>query len=173
MSIAISLLFFLVTDDAPKPAERLKQLHAKRETIEKTFRWEPLEDRMDEGVCKANDKYHATRRACHKAALDAVRKNPDLPEAFEVIATLLNTIDFSNSKKAVVYLGVASEVMSVTDRMRFHVGCPRSLSSGVYGTVAVSRPPVAGDLASHRSTILGATPTDSEAPTPSPRRTTA
>ena len=79
-----------MADDAPKPAERLKQLSAESETIEKTFRQDLTDDQSTEGVRKTNDKYHAARMAWHKSALEAVRKNPDLPEAFEVIATMLN-----------------------------------------------------------------------------------
>jgi peroxiredoxin len=90
MNIAIFLLFVLVADDAPKPAERLKQLTAESESIEKTFYEELRANRTDTGSRKANDKYNAARMAWHKAAVDAVRKNPDLPEAFEVIAAILN-----------------------------------------------------------------------------------
>ncbi len=90
MTIAILFLFFFVGTDAPKPAERLKQLIAESEAIEKTYHQELSDNRTAEGVRKAKDKYEAARMAWRKSALEAVRKNPDLPEAFEVIATILN-----------------------------------------------------------------------------------
>jgi peroxiredoxin len=90
MTIAILVLSFFVANDAPKPAERFKQLIAESEAIEKTYRQELSDDRTAEGVRKANDKNNAARMAWHKSALEAVRKNPDPPEAFEVIATMMN-----------------------------------------------------------------------------------
>jgi len=90
MTIAILFFFFFAGTDAPKPAERLKELSAESEMIEKTFRQELTDNRSAEGARKAKEKYQAARMAWHKLALEAVRKNPDLPEAFEVIAAYLN-----------------------------------------------------------------------------------
>jgi thiol-disulfide isomerase/thioredoxin len=88
MTFAILFLFFFVGDDAPKPAERLKQLITEFEAIEKTYRQEVSDDRTAEGVRKASNKHKAAGMEWHNAALDVVRKNPELPEAFEVIATM-------------------------------------------------------------------------------------
>jgi thiol-disulfide isomerase/thioredoxin len=90
MTIAILSLFFFVGNDAPKPAEQLKQLVTESEAIEKSYRQEISDDRTAEGVRKAKDKHEGARMAWHKSALEAVRKNPDLAEAFEVIATMMN-----------------------------------------------------------------------------------
>ncbi|HEV3438217.1 MAG TPA: hypothetical protein VG122_12705 [Gemmata sp.] len=77
-------------DNKQTPAELLKQLITESEASEKTYRQELSDDRTAEGVRKAKNKYNAACMEWNKAALDAVRKNPDLPEAFEVIATMMN-----------------------------------------------------------------------------------
>src|SRR4051794_12193082 len=87
---ALLLLTAVAAEDTPKAAERLKQLTAESEAIEKTFLQDLRADRTADGVRKANDKYTAACRAWDAAALDAVRKYPDLPEAFEVVAAILD-----------------------------------------------------------------------------------
>lgn len=89
MTIAILFLFFFAGDDAPKPAERLKQLVAESGTIEKTYRQELTDNRSAEGARKAKEKHEAAQLEWHKSALEAVRKNPELPEAFEVITAMM------------------------------------------------------------------------------------
>lgn len=89
MTIAILFLFFFEGNDAPKPTELLKQLVAESQAIEKTYRQELGNDRTAESVRKASNKYNAACMEWHKTALDVVRKNPDLSEAFEVIAAMM------------------------------------------------------------------------------------
>jgi thiol-disulfide isomerase/thioredoxin len=88
MTAACALLLLFAADDA-KPAEQLKRLTAESAAIEKTFHEELRADRTNEGVIKANQKYRDACQAWVEKALAAVRKAPDLPEAFDVIAGIL------------------------------------------------------------------------------------
>lgn len=95
-------------DDTPvaAPAARLKQLRARYEEVEATFRKELLADRSDAGVSKANEKYNQASREWRREALAALRASGDGPEAFEVIAAILRRSSV--------------EVAEMTDLLRKH-----------------------------------------------------
>ena len=77
-------------DPKPTPAEQLKQLVKDYDEIEATFMKELRADRTNEGVTRANEKYHRALGDWSEKALRVVRANPALPETFAAVAALLD-----------------------------------------------------------------------------------
>ncbi|OWK40924.1 TlpA family protein disulfide reductase [Fimbriiglobus ruber] len=81
-------------DKKPEPpintaAEQLKQLRKQYDEIEAKFMKDLRADRSEKGIRKANDENQQAQRKWREEALAALRKSGSLPEAFDLIVSVL------------------------------------------------------------------------------------